>query len=98
MAIVLAPPYMLMPLLRSDHEVPSQRATVFSALASPAAYTSPYGDVYAAADANAENTVARWDGTSWSDLNNGISMYGGASTIAIANNGDVYAGGLFTRA
>ena len=46
------------------------------------------------------NGIAKWNGTAWSNLGatnaNGIS--GSVSTLAVAPNGDVYAGGFFTQA
>ena len=44
--------------------------------------------------------IARWNGSTWSALGSGVGGgdYAGVSAIAIANNGDVYAGGSFTTA
>ena len=46
------------------------------------------------------NFIARWDGSSWSSLGTGAANGVGAqvNAIAIASNGDVYAGGNFTTA
>ncbi|MGY3089509.1 hypothetical protein ACVWYF_002557 [Hymenobacter sp. UYAg731] len=66
------------------------------------------GDVYAGGDFSqaggaAANRVARWNGTAWSSLGtgtaNGVGMAGNAVyALAVAGNGDVYAGGLFQQA
>lgn len=64
------------------------------------------GDVYAGGEFTlaggvAVNYVARWNGTAWSALGTGLT--GGTngrsvSSLAVAGNGDVYAGGGFTQA
>ncbi|WP_226163450.1 hypothetical protein [Hymenobacter terricola] len=64
------------------------------------------GDVYAGgqftmAGGVAANYVAKWNGTTWSPLGAGLSSansYGYVYTLAVAGNGDVYAGGNFTQA
>src|SRR5437016_2901102 len=46
------------------------------------------------------NRIARWDGTNWSDLGNGITNPDGStpSVSALAvNANDIYIGGLFQR-
>jgi hypothetical protein len=64
------------------------------------------GDVYAggefnAAGGTAANNVAKWNGTAWSPLGtgaaNGVSN-GSVLALAVAGNGDVYAGGFFSQA
>ncbi|GAA4049516.1 hypothetical protein GCM10022409_40140 [Hymenobacter glaciei] len=62
------------------------------------------GDVYAGgyftqAGGVAANNVARWNGTAWSSLGAGPSsgMNDGVNALAVAGNGDVYAGGFFTQ-
>ena len=48
------------------------------------------------------NHVAKWNGTTWSTLGAGIGDEGSSTAVvyalAVAANGDVYAGGEFTRA
>ena len=63
------------------------------------------GDVYASgyfttAGEVAANNIARWNGSTWSALGNGLGAgaYSYVWTIAIAGNGDVYAGGYFATA
>ncbi|SFQ50304.1 T9SS type A sorting domain-containing protein [Hymenobacter arizonensis] len=63
------------------------------------------GDVYAGgyftqAGGAAANNIARWDGTAWSTLGTGAAngVNGNVNALAIAVNGDVYAGGRFTQA
>ena len=63
------------------------------------------GDVYvggdfAQLDGVAANCVARWNGTAWNGLNMGVSNGIGSPvhTVAVASNGEVYAGGSFTVA
>ena len=64
------------------------------------------GDVYAggsftAAGGAAANSVARWNGTAWSPLGAGVTENGTAGTVyalAVAANGDLYAGGQFATA
>ncbi len=66
------------------------------------------GDVYVGGDftraGGAPATrVARWNGTAWSPLGtglgNGLNSYSGSVlALAVAGNGDVYAGGSFTQA
>lgn len=70
---------------------------------------APNGDVYAAgafginqAAGTTVGTVARWNGTTWSMVGAGMSRPAGTNAIvnalAIAANGDVYAGGYFETA
>ena len=64
------------------------------------------GDVYAGGDFTraggaAASFVAKWNGTAWSPLGSGITgggMYDEVSTLVVAGNGDVYAGGGFSQA
>jgi hypothetical protein len=63
------------------------------------------GDVYAGgrftrAGGVAASNVAKWNGTAWSPLGAGPAngVDGGVYALAVAGNGDVYAGGGFTRA
>ncbi len=61
---------------------------------------APNGDVYAGgwftnSGGMAVQSVARWNGTSWSALGNGL--YGIVNALAVGTNGDVYAGGTFTN-
>ena len=67
--------------------------------------TASSGDLYiggefTAAGEVAANNVARWNGSQWSAV--GVGSGGGMNnrvvTLAIAANGDVYAGGSFTTA
>jgi len=45
------------------------------------------------------HNIARWDGRQWWSLGDGIPDEGGVvKAIAVSENGDVYAGGLFTNA
>lgn len=76
--------------------------------------TAPNGHVYVAGrfthiDGVAANGVARWDGTQWSALGGGLidrGVLGGGTDVfpayvyalAVAPNGDLYAGGMFTDA
>ena len=66
------------------------------------------GDVYVGgnftrAGGASANRVARWNGSAWSSLGaglgNGLNSYSGSvMALAVAGNGDVYAGGVFTQA
>ena len=63
------------------------------------------GDVYAGgyftqAGGAAANRVARWNGTAWSPLDTGAGngVYSIVNALAVAGNGDVYVGGIFTQA
>ncbi|MDO7854265.1 T9SS type A sorting domain-containing protein [Hymenobacter convexus] len=65
------------------------------------------GDVYAGGAFNRAggapaNRMARWDGTAWSPLGAGMSSSNGTTgyvyALALAGNGDLYAGGAFTHA
>ena len=64
------------------------------------------GDVYAggfftSVGGVVANNVAKWNGSTWSPLGTGIGMGGIGSNVnalAVAGNGDVYAGGAFTSA
>lgn len=62
---------------------------------------------FAVADGTTYNHIARWDGTAWLALGNGLSIaspFAGAvqgTTLRVLNNGasiDLYVGGRFTRA
>jgi hypothetical protein len=46
------------------------------------------------------NFVTRWNGTNWSPLGTGTTagLSDNVNTLAVASNGDVYAGGLFVQA
>ncbi|MDO7854264.1 T9SS type A sorting domain-containing protein [Hymenobacter convexus] len=68
---------------------------------------APNGDLYAGgtitqAGGLPANGVARWNGTAWSALGTGVSLGSASgrpvSALAVAPNGDVYAGGSFTEA
>ncbi|MBH8557791.1 T9SS type A sorting domain-containing protein [Hymenobacter negativus] len=68
---------------------------------------APNGDVYVGgqfgrAGGVAANAIAKWNGTAWSALGTGMATSGTTaprvSALAVAANGDVYAGGSFTRA
>lgn len=68
-------------------------------------FASSDGDVYAAgsftrAGRAAAHMVARWQGTAWNPLRTGIAngINGTVYALAVASNGDVYAGGVFTQA
>ena len=63
------------------------------------------GDVYAGgsftqAGGTAASRIAKWNGTAWSSVGPGGSngLDGGVYSLAVAGNGDVYAGGFFTQA
>ncbi len=63
------------------------------------------GDVYVGgsftqAGGAAANRIARWNGTAWSPLGTGMGngLNGEVNALAIAGNGDVYAGGIFSLA
>ncbi len=67
----------------------------------------PDGDMYAGGAFNeiggvAANNLARWDGTSWSDVGGGVTGTTGGSTavtaLVVDGGGDLYAGGSFTDA
>jgi len=68
---------------------------------------APNGDLYVGGEFTqaggvAANRIARWDGTAWSALGTGLqssttSIYA-VYALAVAANGDVYAGGNFNRA
>jgi hypothetical protein len=71
--------------------------------------TAPNGDVYAGGTFTQlggvpASHIARWNGSSWSALGAGTSVWPGAGgtdevdCLAVAANGDVYAGGGFTQA
>jgi len=51
---------------------------------------------------NGYNNVAKWDGTTWSNMNSGLTYNGGGNipivkTLSFDNNGILYAGGNFNR-
>ncbi len=57
------------------------------------------------ADEQEVNSIAQWDGTSWSGLNGGVTLEDGNNTpqkgtirALAVNNGAVYAGGWFSKA
>src|SRR5205085_10158195 len=59
---------------------------------------SSTGDVYAVGDfttagAGSANYIAKWNGSSWSNLGSGMDTY--VNAVAVSGNGDVYAGGIF---
>ncbi|MGY3089508.1 hypothetical protein ACVWYF_002556 [Hymenobacter sp. UYAg731] len=59
------------------------------------------GEVYLSggfnsAGATYANSIAKWNGTSWSGVGNGLA--GAANGLAVASTGEVYAGGVFTQA
>ena len=63
------------------------------------------GDVYVAGDfaqagGATARRVARWNGTAWSSLGTGAAngLNDAVQALAVAPNGDVYAGGYFTQA
>ena len=68
--------------------------------------TTSSGDVYVSgyfdhAGGAAANRVARWNGSTWSPLGTGFiytSLSGYVYTLAVAPNGDLYAGGSFDQA
>ena len=72
-----------------------------SALALAANGNLYVGGSFTTAGGIAASGVAKWDGTAWSSLGtgggNGVNG-GSVYELALAGNGDVYAGGLFTRA
>ena len=66
---------------------------------------APNGDLYAGGNFTVAggvpaNNIARWNGTSWSSLGTGPTngVNGGVYALAVAPNGDLYAGGNFTVA
>ena len=66
---------------------------------------APNGDVYVGGDFAQAGTVAaahiaKWNGTVWSQLGTGVNanINGSVRALAVAANGDVYAGGGFTIA
>ncbi|MBO2009355.1 hypothetical protein [Hymenobacter negativus] len=58
------------------------------------------GGTFARVGGIAANNVAKWNGTAWSSLGTGTAngVNGYVYALAVAGNGDVYAGGLFTQA
>ncbi|MBH8557792.1 T9SS type A sorting domain-containing protein [Hymenobacter negativus] len=59
------------------------------------------GGEFTSAGGRAANCVAKWNGTTWSVLGTGITNglnYQNVAALAVASNGDVYAGGTFTQA
>jgi hypothetical protein len=59
------------------------------------------GGMYETADGITANSIAKWDGTSWTDLNGGV-QYGGSNVFAVnaltVYNNDLYASGIFSTA
>ncbi|MEO8147797.1 MAG: T9SS type A sorting domain-containing protein [Bacteroidia bacterium] len=59
------------------------------------------GGMYESAGGVLANSIAKWDGTSWIDLNGGV-WYGGSNVYAVnaltVYNNDLYASGIFTSA
>ena len=57
------------------------------------------GGVFTSAGGNVANHIAKWNGSSWSSLGNGINngLNGGVFTLAVIGT-DLYAGGWFTSA
>ncbi|RZK27623.1 MAG: T9SS type A sorting domain-containing protein, partial [Hymenobacter sp.] len=77
-------------------------ATVYS-LAIAANGTVYAGGNFTQAGGVAVSYIAQWSGTAWSPLGAGLnasanSYTSGANALAVASNGDVYAGGTFTQA
>jgi hypothetical protein len=57
------------------------------------------GGFFSAVGSAAANRVAKWDGTSWSNLGTGLTGPNSVVlALAVAPNGDLYAGGQFTQA
>ncbi|GAA4348683.1 hypothetical protein GCM10023185_04820 [Hymenobacter saemangeumensis] len=58
------------------------------------------GGNFTAAGNTVANYVAKWDGNTWSSLGTGAQngVDGFVHALAVAPNGDLYVGGLFTRA
>ena len=63
------------------------------------------GDLYMGgdfmqADGAMANRVAKWNGTAWSslDMGPGNGVNGPLNALAVARNGDLYVGGIFTQA
>ena len=67
---------------------------------------APNGDLYVGGDFTSvdgingltANKVARWDGTAWSALGNGLGGGGPVSALTITPDGQLYVGGSFTGA
>jgi hypothetical protein len=58
-----------------------------------------YVDGFITAAGNTKaNTVAGFDGTNWFQLNSGLLGYGALALSAVADNGYLYVGGIFTNA
>lgn len=59
------------------------------------------GGMYQTAGGINVNSIAKWDGTNWYDLNGGV-QYNGTNVYAVNTltvyNGDLYAGGIFSTA
>ena len=59
------------------------------------------GGMYDSAGGVLSHSIAKWDGSSWTDLQGGI-WYGGSNVYAVNSltvfNNDLYAGGIFTSA
>lgn len=59
------------------------------------------GGVFTQAGSTSANSIAKWDGSSWSALGNGLTKSGGTAScraLAIDSNNNLYAGGSFTTA
>ncbi|MCI1186405.1 hypothetical protein MON38_03170 [Hymenobacter sp. DH14] len=58
------------------------------------------GGAFTQAGGTTANSIARWNGTAWSSLGAGNSngVNGQVRALAVAGNGEVYAGGNFTQA
>ncbi|MDF7810338.1 T9SS type A sorting domain-containing protein [Hymenobacter sp. YC55] len=65
---------------------------------------APNGDLYVGGEFNTvdgpngltANKIARWDGSAWSALGNGLGGGGPVSALAVAPDGQLYVGGSFT--
>ncbi len=58
------------------------------------------GGYFSGADSTTVNNIAKWDGTSWSALDGGVSGVMGVAVTALAvdSNDDLYVGGYFDTA